>query len=126
MFLGMPAPWTPELVADRLVAAFRRVPSCPVLSSARGFSMGDREVEPFGWPERYIKDRRDRTILMTWARCRASGQAVAPLYRELVGNAERAEYRRRVALAAIVRGLNSTEPANGDLTFTEAAFEPST
>ena len=126
MFLGMLPRWTPDIVADRLVAAFRRVPSCPVLSSARGFSIGDTEVEPFGWPERFIPDRRDRTILMTWARCRATGQAVAPLYRDLVGNAEKAEYRRRVALAAIVRGLNSAEPVSVDLTFADAAFEPCT
>ncbi len=96
------------------------------MSSARGFSIGGIDVEPFAWPELFVPVRRDRTILMTWARCRAAGQAVAPLYRELIGNAEKAEYRRRVALVAIVRGLNSTSCAKIDLTFPDAAFEPCT
>ena len=125
MFLGMPPPpWTSPLVADRLVAAFRRVPTCPVLSTARGFSMGGQDVEPFRWPERFVVSRRDRTMLMTWARCRASGERMAPLYREFEWNADQVAYRCRVALAAIVRGLNREASFNEGLTIPAAALEP--
>ena len=125
MFLGMPPPWTPELVADRLVAAFRCVPGCPVLSSARGFSIGGAEVEPFQWPERFVANRRDRTMLMTWARCRATGERMAPICREFEWSADQVDYRRRVALAAIVNGLNREAVSNSRLTIPEPALERS-
>ena len=125
MFLGMssPPPWTSQLVADRLVTAFRRVPTCPVLSTARGFSIGGQEVEPFGWPERFVVSRRDRNMLMTWARCRATGERMAPIYREFEWNADQVDYRRRVALAAIVRGLNHEARCNEGLTIPEVTPE---
>ena len=126
MFLSMspPSPWTSQLVADRLIAAFRRVPTCPVLSTARGFSIAGQEVEPFQWPERFVASRRDRTMLMTWARCRATGERMAPLNREFEWNADQVDYRRRVALAAIARGLNLEASCDGGLTIPDAALEP--
>ena len=116
-------PWTSALVGEQLVTAFRRVPGCPVLSSARRFCVGGVEVEPFAWPERFIASRQDRILLMTWARCRATGERVAPLYRELLGDAERADYRRRVALATIARGLNAAQMCNASLTIPDATLE---
>ena len=49
---------------------------------------------------------------------------MAPIYREFEWNADQVDYRRRVALAAIVRGLNQEVRCNGGLTIPETALEP--
>lgn len=99
--------WTPELVGERLVEAFHLMPDRPVMTSARGFSIDGRDVEPFGWPERFVADVWDRRVLMTWARCRAIGEFVSERYRGLGWDRDRAERRRRVALAVIALSLNA-------------------
>lgn len=104
-----PAPWTPDRVAEQLVAAFRRLPDRPVLSRAGSFSIDGAEVEPFGWPERFVADTWDRRVLMTWARCRAIGASVSDRYRDLEWPRRRAERHRQKALAAIARGLSARD-----------------
>ena len=84
--------------------------------------MGGHEVMPFEWPERFVASRRDRTMLMTWARCRATGERMAPICREFQWDADQVDYRRRVALAAIVRGLNQ-EASSAGLTIPETTLE---
>ena len=122
--LTMPPAWTPELVADRLIAAFRLLPGRPVMSSARGFSVEGCAVEPFGWPERFVAELWDRRVLMTWARCRAIDESVSERYRALGWNRDKAERHRRFALAAIARGLNLEQASNGSLTMQSTAPEP--
>ena len=123
---GMPPlPWTPDLVADRLVAAFRRLPDHPVMSRGRAFTDDDGvEVEPFGWPERFVVDRHHRAVLMTWARCRAIGASVTARYDDLEWQRDTAERHRRKALAAIARGLNEKCRTNESLTVQSLAAEP--
>ena len=125
MFPGMPpaVPWTPDLVAEQLVSAFRRLPDHPVMSRGRCFVDGDIEVEPFGWPERFIADPWDRRVLMTWASCRASGASITKRFKDLDWQPRTAERHRRTALAAIARGLNAMAKCNESLTMSSVRLE---
>lgn len=118
-------PWTAERVAARLVAAFRRLPGCPVMSAptgfVRGFLMLGEEVAPFGWPERYVGDLRRRQILMTWARCTAAGESVSERYRALGWSRSSAERHRAAALQAIADALNAAQEQRGLDSGTERA-----
>ena len=95
-----------KMVADRLVAAFRRVPTCPVMSTAQGFSMGGAcALCPSNGRNASSQVAATARMLMTWARCRATGERMAPICREFQWNADQVDERlQRVALAAIVRG----------------------
>ena len=130
----MPPPWTPEIVAERLVAAYRRVGGVSVLSSsAGGFSYRGRPLDPgvvsdlvaaFRWPDAFVRDPADRRILRTWASCRASRDSVRERYRALGWGRGAAERRRARALAAIADGLNGPIVCQEDLTRGPTAFEP--
>jgi hypothetical protein len=101
-----PIEWTPTLVGYRLVEAFRLLPGRPVMSSARGFTIDGGEVEPFGWPERFLPELRDRRILMTWASCRAQNESVRARFDGFGWERSTAEKRLRRALATIAAGLS--------------------
>ncbi len=99
--------WTSDLVGRRLVEAFRLLPGRPVMSSARGFTVDGVEVEPFGWPERFLVELRDRRNVMVWASCRANRESVAERVRDLGWPAGTTDRRRKAALATIAAGLNA-------------------
>lgn len=105
--------WTPAKVAECLVGAYRLLPSRPVMSSAAGFVVqGEGVVEAFSWPQRFVIDQWDRRVLMTWARCIATGESVRERYAGLQWPRAKAERRRRSALVAIATGLNSCPGCN--------------
>src|SRR4051794_29452248 len=100
--------WTTAQVAERLVTAFRLMPYHPVFSSDRRFAMAGvpESGEALIWPAHYVADPQSRIVLMTWARCRATGESVRDRYRGLGWPRTVAERRRRDALAQIASGLN--------------------
>lgn len=102
--------WTAPKVAEALVGAYRLMPGRPVMSTGGKFVLTDgtcdNVVEPFSWPERFVGDVQHRRILMTWARCIATGESVRDRYRDLQWKRSSAERRRLAALATIARGLN--------------------
>lgn len=106
--------WTADLVGRRLVEAFQLLPGRPVMSSARGFRIDGVEVEPFGWPERFLPELRDRRAVMVWASCRAKGDPVDTRVRELGWNTVTTNRRRVAALATIAAGLNRQGSTEGE------------
>ena len=107
--MQLDTPWTPLKVAEALVRAFRTTSGRPVWSSGNGFSLDDKPIEPFGWPERFLPDAYERRIVLTWARCMATGESVRELYRNLGWSRNAVERRRIAALKAIANGLNTAK-----------------
>lgn len=109
---GHPAPWTPELVGARLIAAFRLLPSTPIYSPARNLllTLSGRETAPLDLiaaTARYL-GRTDirRHRLLAWARAHAGGPAIRELCRELGWSRSTFHRSRRRALALVAAGLN--------------------
>ena len=69
--------WTPELVCQLTIAAFRVLPSWPIFSRRFGeFGQGRLPIGPekvLSWAERYLERLpRGRTVLFKWASVTAS------------------------------------------------------
>jgi hypothetical protein len=100
--------WTERLVAERMVQAYRLVPGYPVMSAAGACGAGEAGAAvALCWTDRFVRDPWARSVLLTWARCKSRGESVRERYRDFGWQRSTAERRRREALAAIVRGLNS-------------------
>ncbi len=69
------------------------------------------EVQPFGWPARYLAEDRDRRLVLAWARCQATGASFRDLCRELDWSRLNPDRRRRAILLTIAAGLNRDGPA---------------
>jgi hypothetical protein len=105
--------WTADLVIQRLVVAFRRMPSTPIYSPIKN------RLEPAFWQlpvdgadlimasTHYLgRKSRARLQLLAYARARARGIAVTQLCRE-EGWPRATLYRRvRAAAEAVAQGLN--------------------
>jgi hypothetical protein len=116
MFPGMKRPgdaregWTAHQVEIWLIAAFVAVKDHPVFSGAptilpvNALAPGHREV--LAWAH-LVKERRDREMLLAWARCQATSDSFGALCRGLEWPRRTAEDARRRALAQIVQGLNA-------------------
>ena len=101
--------WTVGLVEGRLIDAFRALPHHPVYtSSARVLgTLGDsgKETDALNWAKLYVTDKDESRALLTWARCRATGDSVRERYRALGWKRTTAERARQRALGRIVAGL---------------------
>lgn len=104
------AGWTNREVEIWLIAAFEAVKDHPVFSGSptilpiNALSPGHREV--LAWAQ-LVKARRDREMLMAWARCQATGDSYGALCIGLEWKRRTAEDGRRRALAQIVAELNA-------------------
>ncbi len=76
---GTSSPWTAERIEVRLIAAFRALPSSPVYSRAGRVRANDRaggsHAEALSWAARFAPGRNEALALLTWARCRATGES---------------------------------------------------
>ena len=108
-----PGIWGRSGVEARLVAAFRRMPSCPVYGQggrARAVLIprGDPDdvTAVLAWGGFLDGDADARKILWAWARCRATRESFGALFREMGWARATAEAARRRGAEAIATGLN--------------------
>lgn len=101
--------WTPNNVEIRLIEAFWALPGRPCLSSGGRLVEGHAPavaVTAFGWVDRWIGDSAERKALLTWARCRASGESWSEQCRSLGWAKRTAEERRARTAERIAGSLN--------------------
>ena len=101
--------WTAKRVEDRLIEAFCLLRGLSVYKDTNGlisrpFGRAERDWA-LNWARRFVPDRRDALALMTWARCRATGDSERECHREFGWSRNSAERARRRALNRIVAGL---------------------
>lgn len=65
--------------------------------------------EALTWAARFVPDRNERLVLLTWARCRATGESFRDRCREVGWSRSSAERTRQRALAQIVACLKSEQ-----------------
>lgn len=95
----------------RLIAAFTALPGHPVFS-ARGAVkvVGAPDAgETLTWAARFVPDRSDRLVLLTWARCRATGDSFRDRCHAMGWSRSSAERTRQRAIAQIVSCLKSEQ-----------------
>ena len=72
--------WSERQVEQRLIAAFRFLPGQPVYSDGHRLvtSADDRagHASALNWVRDCVPNRQESLALLTWARCRASGDSV--------------------------------------------------
>ena len=97
---------------QRLIAAFRAMPSCPVYSTGRALlTLGGRRTpltDVLEWGAVLDGDRDGRVFLLTWARCQATGEPFADAVRGKGCSRATAERGRRRAAETIAAHLRST------------------
>ena len=104
--------WTREIVEARLIATFRKMPSCPVFSvgsSRMRTASGDRRTEMtdvLEWADLLRDDPDGRLQLWTWARCQATGSSFTEVCSAWPWSRATVERGRRRAAVALAAALN--------------------
>lgn len=110
------------MVEARLVAAFRRLPNCPVFALPEkgvvprrltGLDDGAGAADVLAWAELLDDDREGRLVLWAWARCRAGRESFGAVCREAGWSRTTAEVGRRRGADAIARRLTLTLASTG-------------
>ncbi len=99
------------LLEERLIAAFTALPGHPVFSSPGMVRVqGAPDAgEALTWTVRFVPDRSERLVLLTWARCKATGDSFRDRCIAMGWSRSSAERTRRRALAQIVACLKSEQ-----------------
>jgi hypothetical protein len=110
--------WTPERVAERLVAVFRALPNTPIYSPRKGVFEPSRPIDGLELVTAVQlclgRESPAAQRLLVWARMRGTGQSVRAHYRENGRPRSTAYYRRRRSLKRIAAFLN--EQRDGKVT----------
>jgi hypothetical protein len=106
--------WTPELVCQRMIEAFRKLPKVPVYSPrpevlqvALPRQRKPAELDLISMSAHYLPRNSDeRRFLLAWASARASGRSVREVCREMHWPRENVRRKRHKACRVIADGLN--------------------
>ena len=102
---------SPTRLEDRLIAAFKVLPGHPVFST-RGAVKVDGAPDAsqaLTWAARFVPDRSERLVLLTWARCRATGDSFRDRCHAMGWSRSSAERTRRRAIDQIIACLQSEQ-----------------
>lgn len=106
--------WTAELVCQRMIEAFRKLPSVPiviprgdVLQPARPIPR-PAELDMITLSAQHLgRDSDERRFLLAWASARASGRSVRDHCRQMGWPRETFQRKRKAACRLLAERLNS-------------------
>jgi len=106
--------WTPELVCERMIEAFRQLPRVPVYSPRENLlqpalprTARPAELDLISLSARYLSRNSDeRRFLLAWASARASGRSIREECRERGWPRENFRRKRHKACRIIAECLN--------------------
>ena len=108
--------WTPHLVSEHLVQAFRSFPDHAVFSTARTVTSFEHKTygahpstaDAFSWAPRFLGAYpKPRLHLFTWARCKAQKSSFRDMCREMDWPRQTVMVSRLLAASLIADGLNA-------------------
>lgn len=96
---------------DRLIAAFKVLPGHPVFSARGSVNVvgAPDASQALTWAARFVPDRSERLVLLTWARCRATGDSFRDRCHAMGWSRSSAERTRQRAIAKIASCLKSEQ-----------------
>jgi hypothetical protein len=106
--------WTPDMVCERMIEAFRKLPKVPVyspqanvLQTALPRQARPADLDLISLSAHYLaRNSEERRFLLAWASARASGRSVREVCREMGWPRENFRRKRHKACKTIAERLN--------------------